>query len=334
MSTGEIVGIVFGGVAFCLLVIFFCLLPCRAYFTAFFSGCYVGAFKLIGMKLRKVDVKQVVSAFVLAKKSHLGVTIFDLELVLTSGGRPLNIVEGLNASKSAKLDFDFNFAKAVDISGRDILEVVRECISPKTIELPLITSVAQDNFEVNVKISLTLKVNLENFLHGATEETISARAVEAVVTKIANTKHGSDLVAQPELVDKTIFDAGVDDDCKYELISADVIHIDLGNNRGLAFEKEQIEKNHIMASNQLEERRLAAMALEQENKAKAEEMRISVIESEMQVHEAVVKAIEEGKMKDVVDYYKMENLRADTEMRKHLTSGKSNGNKRNNFDEF
>ena len=334
MSAGAIVGIVLGGVALCILAIFFCLLPCRAYFSAFFSGCPVGAFKLIGMRLRKVDVKQVVNAFVLAKKSHLGITLFDLEMVLTSGGNPLNIVEGLNASKSAKLDFDFNFAKAVDISGRNILDVVRECLSPKTLELPLITAVAQDNFEVNVKLSLTLKVNLQNFLQGATEETISARAVEAVVTKIANTESASELVSRPELVDKTIFDAGVDEECKYELVSADVIHIDLGNNRALAFEKEQIEKNHILASNQLEERRLAAMAEEQENKAKAEKARINVIESEMQVHDAVVKAIEEGKMKDVVDFYKMENLRADTEMRKHLTGGKTNNSRKSGFDEF
>ncbi len=333
MNAGAIVGIVLGAVALALLVIFFCLLPCRAYFSAFFSGCFVGAFKLIGMRLRKVDTKQVVNAFVLAKKSHLGITLFDLEMALTSGGHPLKIVEGLNATKAAKLDFDFNFAKAVDISGRDLLDVVRECLSPKTIELPLITSVAQDNFEVNVKISLTLKVNLKEFLTGATEETITARAVEAVVTKIANTERGSDLVARPELVDKTIFDAGVDEECKYELVSADVIHIDLGNNRGLVFEKEQIEKKHIMASNQLEQRRLAAMALEQENKAKAEEARISVIESEMQVHEALVKAIEEGKMKDVLDFYKMENLRADTEMRQRLIGGKTNNNP-SNFDEF
>lgn len=324
MSTGEIVGIVLGAVAFCLLLIFFCLLPCKAYFSAFFSGCLIGPFKLIGMRLRKVDVIQVVNAFVLAKKSHLGITLFDLEMVLTSGGHPLKIVEGLNAAKSAKIGIDFDFAKAVDISGRDILEVVRECLSPKVFELPLITAVAQDNFEINVKISLTLKVNLANFLSGATEETISARAVEAVVTKIANTDFGNNLVARPELLDKTIFDADVDEDCKYELVSADVIHIDLGNNRGLAFEKEQIEKNHIIASNQLEQRRLAALALEQENRAKAEEARISVIESEMQVHDAVVKAIEEGKMKDVVDFYKMENLRADTEMRKHLIGGRTN----------
>ena len=323
MSAGAIVAIVLAGLIFALLLTLFILMPRRAYFSAMFSGCYISLFKLISMKMRKEKVDEIVGAYIFSKKSRLGISMYDLELVSKSGGHPEKIVEGLNAAKSAKLDFDFEFAKAIDISGYDFLEVVRECINPKMIELPLITSVAQDNREVNAKISLTLKVNLKNFLRGVTYETIAARAVEAVVTKIANTLKASDLVSRPELLDKAVFDAGVDDDSKYELVSADVIHVDLGVNRGLSIEKEQIEKNRIIASNQLEHRRLMALAVEQEMKAKAEEMRAKVIENEAEVPKAVIKAIEEGKIKDVVDYYKLQNLQADTEMRRHLI-GKKN----------
>ena len=126
------------------------------------------------------------------------------------------------------------------------------------------------------------------------------------------------MVARPELLDKAIFDAGVDADSKYELISADVIHIDLGNDRGLALEKEMIEKKRIIEANQLEHRRLIAVAMEQEMKARAEEAKVRVIESEAEVPKAVVKAIEEGKIQNVVDYYKLQNLQADTEMRRQL----------------
>ncbi len=323
MNAGVIVAVVLAGLFLIFLLTIFCLMPRRAYFSAMFSGCFISLFKLIGMKMRKVKVDEIVAAYILARKSHLGISLFDFEIVSTSGGHPQKIVEGLNAAKAAKLNFDFDFAKAIDISGHDFLEVVRECINPKLIELPLITSVAQDNREVNVKLSLTLKVNVKNFLRGVTDETIAARAVEAVVTKIANTGRASDLVARPELLDKAVFDANVDDDSKYELVSADVIHADLGTNRGLSIEKEQMEKNRILASNQLEHRRLTAMAVEQEMKAKAEEMRAKVIESEAEVPKAVVRAIEEGKIKDVVDYYKLQNLQADTEMRRHIIGKKS-----------
>lgn len=322
MSAGAIVGVVLGGLVIVYLVTVLCLLPCRVYFMSLFSGCYISAFKLIAMRMRKVNVSEIVTAYVMARKSHLGIILYDLEVLSTSGGHPLKAVEGLNAAKEAKIPIDFQFIKAVDISGRDPLGVVRECINPKIIEIPLITSVAQNKYEVNVKISLTLKVKLRNYLLGVTEDTISARAVEAVVTKIANTQFANDLVARPELLDKAIFDANVDAESKYELVSADVIHIDLGNNRGLVDEKEQIEKNRIIQANQLEHRRLIAVAVEQEMKAKSEEMRAKAIANEAEVPKAVIKAIEDGKIKDVLDYYKLENLQADTEMRRHLIGKK------------
>ncbi len=323
MNAGVIVAIVLAVILLLACVVFLVLLPCKAYFTAFFSGCPISGFRAISMKLRKIDVLQVVGAYVLAKKAHLGLTLFDLETVLVSGGHPSKIVEGMIASKSAKLDFSFDFAKAVDVAGMDVVEVVRQCVSPKVIEMPLITSAARDNREVVVKISLTLKVNLKNFLKGVTDETVSARAVEAVVTKIANTTRASELVSRPELIDKAIFDAGVDADSKYELVSADVIHVDLGADRSLSVEKEQIEKNRILAANQLEQRRLVAIAVEQEMKAKEAEMRVRQAENDAEVPKAIIQAINEGKIKDAIDYYKLENLQADTEMRRKLIGKKS-----------
>lgn len=324
MNAGEIVAVVIGGIVFLILLSIFLLLPKKVYFSAMFSGAYVSMFKLIGMKMRKINLEEIVGAYILAKKSHIGLGMYDFEIVITSGGHPKKIVEGLIAGKNAKLEIDFEFAKAVDISGMDILQVVRECINPKVVEIPLISSVAQDKREVNVKISLTLKTVLANFLRGVTEETISARAVEAVVTKISNTERASFLVAKPQLLDKAIFDAQIDEDSKYELVSADVIHIDLGNDRGLAAEKEQIEKNRMISANQLEHRRLMAVAVEQEMKAKAEEKKLQIIENEAEIPKAIVEAIKEGKMKDVVDYYKLQNLQADTEMRRRFVGKPSN----------
>ncbi len=330
MNAGEIVAVVIGGFVFLTLLTIFLMLPKRIYFSSMFSGVYISMFRLIGMKMRKIKLEDIVAAYILAKKSHIGIGIYDFEIVSASGGHPKKIVEGLIAGKNAKLDIDFEFAKAVDISGMDILQVVRECINPKVVEIPLISSVAQDKREINVKISLTLKTVLSNFLRGVTEETISARAVEAVVTKISNTERASFLVAKPQLLDKAIFDAEIDEDSKYELVSADVIHIDLGNDRGLAAEKEQIEKNRMISANQLEHRRLMALAVEQEMKAKAEEKKLQIIENEAEIPKAMVEAIKEGKIKDIVDYYKLQNLQADTEMRRQLI-GKNSSNK-NDFE--
>lgn len=326
MNAGIITAIVLGGLLFLFLLILFILLPKKAYFTALFSGAYVSVFKCISMKLRKIDVMEIISAYALSIKSHLGINLYDFEVIATSGGHPLKIVEGLNAVQSAQLKIDFDFLKAIDIAGIEVLSVVRECINPKVIELPLINAVAQDNIEINAKVSLTLKIQIDKFLSGVTDETLSARAVEAVVTKIANTEKAEFLISKPQLIDKAIFDAHIDDDSKYELVSADVIHVDFGVNRNLAAQKEQIEKEHLIASNNLEHRKLIAAALEQENKAKAEELRLKVVEQEAEIPKAIVEAIKEGKMKDVVDYFKLQNLQADTEMRRKFMKQPSRKN--------
>ncbi|MBE7075604.1 MAG: hypothetical protein E7375_00850 [Clostridiales bacterium] len=316
MSVGSIVAIVIASLIFIYLLTIFILLPRKEYFSALFSKVYVSAFKLISMKMQKEKYDEIVKAYVLSKKFKLAIPLTELEKISTSGGNPLRVVDGLMAAKNAKLNFDLDFVKAVDISGRDILEVVRECINPKVVEIPLITQVAQDSREVNVKISLTLKTNISAFLTGVTEETISARAVEAVVTKIANTVSAPTLASRPELLDKAIYDAEIDAGAKYVLVSADVIHIDIGNDRGFINEKQRIEKEHIIATNKLEQRRLAALASEQEMKAKEQEKKLKILEEEAEVPKAIVEAIKTGKIKDVVDYYKLQNLQADTEMRK------------------
>ncbi|MDE6583348.1 MAG: flotillin-like FloA family protein, partial [Clostridia bacterium] len=315
---------VIAGVAFVVLLALLIFLPIRVYLTSLFSGVYISSFRLISMRLRKEKYNDIVNAYILAKKSNIDISLNELESVSISGGNPDNIIQGLIAARNANLKISYEFAKAVDISGRSVLEVVRESINPKVIEVPLITSTTQDNKDINVKVSLTLKTNLPNFLNGVGEETIVARAVEAVVTKVANTQKASNLLARPELIDKCLFDADIDESSKYELVSADVIHVDLGVDRNIAIEKENLEKNRIITANQMEHRRLTAVAIEHEMKAKAAEMHAKLMANEAEVPKAIVKAIEEGKIKDVVDYYKLQNLQADTEMRRHMI-GKNNG---------
>lgn len=328
MSDGIIAVIVLASVLFVFLLTVFILMPKKTYFTALFSGVYVSAFKLISMKFRKENYDEIVKAYILARKSHLKIPLGQLELIFSSGGHPLNIVEGLIAAGSAKLDINLEFAKAVDIAGMNFLEVVKECVNPKVIEVPLVTAVAQDLREINVKLSLTLKTKIERFLDGVAADTVTSRAVEAVLTRITNAEKASQLVSKPQLIDKAVYDAGIDEDSKYELVSVDVIHIDYGENKAILAEKEQIEKQRIISSNQIEHRRLTAVAVEQEMRAKAEEMRAKTIANEAEVPKAIIKAIEEGKIKDVIDYYKLENLQADTEMRRKLLDKKDNPNRR------
>ena len=64
-------------------------------------------------------------------------------------------------------------------------------------------------------------------------------------------------------------------------------------------------------------RRAAAVALEQEMKARVQEMQAKVVEAQAQVPLAQAEAFRNGRL-GVMDFYRMENVQADTQMRSSI----------------
>ncbi len=61
-----------------------------------------------------------------------------------------------------------------------------------------------------------------------------------------------------------------------------------------------------------------AVAQEQEMKARTQEMQAKVVEAEAEVPLAMAHAFREGKL-GVMDYYNMQNVQADTQMRESIS---------------
>jgi uncharacterized protein YqfA (UPF0365 family) len=72
-----------------------------------------------------------------------------------------------------------------------------------------------------------------------------------------------------------------------------------------------------MAQAQAEIRRAAAVAVEQEMKARVQEMQAKVVEAQAQVPLAMAEAFRSGRL-GVMDYYRMENVQSDTQMRSSI----------------
>ena len=110
---------------------------------------------------------------------------------------------------------------------------------------------------------------------------------------------------------------GLDAGTAYEILSIDIADIDVGKNIGAVLQMDQSEADKNIAQARAEERRAMAVALEQEMKAKAQEARASVIEAEAQVPLAIADAFRKGNL-GVMDYYKIKNIQADTDMRENI----------------
>ena len=122
---------------------------------------------------------------------------------------------------------------------------------------------------------------------------------------------------KPDLISATVLSKGLDSGTAYEILSIDIADIDVGVNIGARLDIDKAIAQKKISEAKAEERKSMAIAQEQEMKAKVQEMQAELIRAEAEVPKAMAKALQEGKM-SAMDYYKLQNLQADTQMRKTI----------------
>lgn len=326
IETWQIILYVIIGILAVLTVFVLAIVPTKTWFIALVSGAHVSMTRLVGMKLRRIKVAAIVDAYIQAKKAGLNVDIVDLETHHMAGGDVNKVINSLISAHSAKFNLSLDMAKAIDLAGRDIALAVRQSVTPKVIETDWISAMAKDGIELRVKARVTVRANIARLVGGAGEETILARVGEGIVTTLGSAETHSIVLENPDLISKTVLAKGLDSGTSYEIISIDIADVDIGKNIGARLRMDQAEADKTVAQAKLEERRAMAVAVEQEMRAKREEMKALVLQAESEVPKAIAKAIQSGQM-GVMDYYKIQNLNSDTAMRNALAGNDSNPNK-------
>lgn len=304
-------------VVFLLAIVLFCVLvPVRVWLKALFSGVHVSARALSGLKLRKIKPEIIVEEYIYAKKAGIDVALEELATHFISGGNVRRVVDALIATKNVSLDLSVDTAKAIDLTGVNVGEIVHESITPKEISVPETSTFSPDGVEVKATLSLTLKTDLGKFLGGAKESTIVSRATEAVLCLISATK-SSEIFANPDLISQFVEARHIDENTAFILLSVDLVKLEKGRDLVREQQERNRERQNQLALLAAEEEK-ALVQLEQERlRAKAEEENLKRAQLESEVPKALLKAFEKGKM-EVMDYYKMQNIIADTNMRKAL----------------
>ncbi len=316
---------VFGLVLFIILINFF-----GVWLRAKVADAPVPFAKLIGMRLRRVPVGMIVDNRITSVKAGLPLETDELEAHFLSGGSVTNVVLALIAAHKAGITLNYNRACAIDLAikgtSKTVLEAVRTSINPKVIDCPnpqqtggrvTIDAVARDGIGVKVRARVTVRSNLDRFVGGATEETIIARVGEGIVTSIGSAVSYKDVLENPDRISKVVLQKGLDSGTAFEILSVDIADIDIGGNVGAKLQAEQAEADKVVAQAKAEMRRAAAVASEQEMKARTQEMRAKVVEAEAQVPQAMAEAFRAGNL-GIFDYYKMQNIQSDTSMRESI----------------
>ncbi|MDY0222181.1 MAG: flotillin-like protein FloA, partial [Desulfobacterium sp.] len=298
----------------CIVVLFFIGSSISLWVQSLVSGARVGLLNIVFMRFRKVPPKLIVTSKIMAVKSGLDISTDDFESHYLAGGDVSRVVMALIAADKANIDLPFNRAAAIDLAGRNVLEAVQMSVNPKVIETPLIAAMAKDGIQLKAISRVTVRANIDRLVGGAGEETILARVGEGIVTTIGSAISHKMVLENPDLISKTVLSKGLDSGTAYEILSIDIADVDVGKNIGAELETDRAEADKKIAQAKAEERRAMAYAMEQEMKARVQEMRAKVVEAEAQVPLAMAEAFREGNL-GIMDYYRMKNMVADTDMR-------------------
>jgi len=309
--------IVWVAVAVVGLVIFLWFFPVTLWFQALISGVKIGLIQLVLMRWRGVSPNTIVMAMVTGTKAGLTLHANELEAHYLAKGNVPKVVNALISADKANIHLDFKMAAAIDLAGRDVFEAVQMSVNPKVINTPPVTAVAKDGIQLIAKARVTVRANIKQLVGGAGEETVLARVGEGIVSSIGSAESHKLVLENPDSISKVVLNKGLDAGTAFEILSIDIADIDIGKNIGAVLQMDQAEADKNIAQARAEERRAMAVALEQEMKAKAQEARARVIEAEAEVPLAMAEAFRTGNL-GIMDYYKMKNIQADTEMRENI----------------
>lgn len=312
MSQIPFIILIAGGLILFFMFLYF--VPVNLWITATFSGVRISIMNLILMRLRKVPPSIIVNALITSTKAGLNLTANDLETHFLAGGNVNNVIKALISADKANIPLTFKMATAIDLAGRDVADAVQLSVNPRVIDTPPVSAVGKNGIQLVVRARVTVRTNITQLVGGAGEETILARVGEGIVTTIGSAHDHKSVLENPDQISKTVLAKGLDAGTAFEILSIDIADIDVGENIGAKLQTEQASADLKVAQAMAEERRAAAVATEQEMKAKAQEARAKVIEAEAQIPLAIAESFRSGNL-GIMDYYKMQNIQADTNMR-------------------
>ena len=302
------------------IIIFLYYFPLGLWIRTIAAGVGLQPFTLVRMRLIGIQPSVIVANLVRARKAGLPLTVDQMQSHYLAGGSVDKVVLAMITAQRAEIPLEWQRAAAIDLAGRDVLEALQTSVNPKVIETPIFQGVAQNGIQLNVKARITVRSNLDRYVGGAGEPTVVARVGEGVVSAVGAAVDHKEVLEYPDRISKAVLAKGLDAGTAFEIVSIDIADVDVGKNIGAELQTSQAEADRRIAQAKAAERQYSALAAEQEQKAETQRMRAKVVEAEAQIPQAIAEAFRSGNL-GVMDYYRLNNIKADTEMRGSIASG-------------
>ena len=316
---GFAVGLIFFAVVIGVLI-FLYYFPLGLWIRTVAAGVPLSMLALIRMRLIGIPPGVIVANLVRAQKAGLSLTVNQMQSHYLAGGNVDKVTLAMIAAQRAQIPLEWQRAAAIDLAGRDVLEALQTSVNPKVIETPIFQGVAQNGIQLNVKARITVRSNLDRYVGGAGEPTIVARVGEGVVSAVGAAIDHKEVLEYPDRISKAVLAKGLDAGTAFEIVSIDIADVDVGKNIGAELQTSQAEADRKIAQAKAAEQQYAAQATEQEMRAETQRQRAKVVEAEAQIPQAIAEAFRAGNL-GIMDYYRLNNVKADTEMRASIGAG-------------
>ena len=234
-------------------------------------------------------------------KSNILVDIDTIQCHILSGGDILAVVEASISASRSKLPFGFDDLCKIDLAGRDVTQAVESYVNPVTIQCPgresgqkYMVGITDDGIRLGVQVRVTVRADMNKIVGGAGEQTVKARVGEGVISVLGGEKSHKTILEHPELISKRIQSSGLLAGTAFELVSVDVLEIEVLDNIGAHLQSEQSMADKMAAEALAEAKKAEAIAVNQEMKARKKDMLSQVILSKSSLPSAMASAFNEG----------------------------------------
>lgn len=263
----------------------------------------VTLFGLMGARLRGLHPEYIVDCMITLWNAGIKVPMADLEAHALCEGDLGAVTDALVSAEKADLGVGFREVAAIDLAGRDVRDAVNTRVNPKVLVCPpadsgqrTISAVARDGIQIAAKARVTVRTDLSRLVGGAGEQTIAARVGEGIVTAIGRAESHREILERPEIISAYVLSRGLDSGTCFEVLSIDISDVDVHDNVAARLRTSQAEANKRIAQANAEIRRAAAIASQQEMRARTTESEAHVEAAKSIVPRGVAAAFDEGNL--------------------------------------
>ena len=241
-----------------------------------------------------------------------------------------NVVRALIAADGASIDLAWETACAIDLAGRDILDAVQTSRQPEGHRLPGPDRRQDARSTPSPRTASSSRPRPASPC--APTSTASSAAPPRRPSSPASARASSPPSAPPSPTrpcsrtptrsPRRVLAKGLDAGTAFEILSIDIADVDVGENIGAKLQADQAEADKQLVQAEAEKRRAMAVARSRKWWPASQENRAKVVAAEAEMPLAIAEAFRNGNL-GVMDYYRMKNIQADTEMRRSIAGGDS-----------